>query len=124
MQIDQGQSDFSFRLTVSDSNELGEAAQRFNQKIYAVNAFPISEEDKIGENKIELNNKSITLESLKQMDNGKDCFIVRLFNNADKPQRTKLKFKTVEAEIYFKAMEVKTLVFRNNELAESSELLI
>lgn len=121
---DQGQHDFSFRLIAGDASEAGRRAQAFNQRPYAVNAFPLNKRGKaLGYHGIVIENGAITLEALKKADSG-EGYILRLFNNSDKAQKTSLKVCGAFAELTFKGYEVKTVIYDKKALYENSRLII
>ncbi len=123
--IDQGESNFSFRMIAGNKADIGELAQRFNQKPFAINVFPLQKETekKSIDTVLEIDNKVITLEALKMSKNHSGV-IIRLFNNSSVSQSAKLTVCNKSIDIDFSEYEVKTLVYSNNEISETEELLI
>ena len=108
--IDQGQNDFSFRLTVAKTCDIGGLSQIFNQKPYAVNAFPLLDNpiEKYG-GAVNIENSAITLEAFKMADS-QSGYVLRLFNNTDSVQKTAVAIGGYIATVQFAGYEVKNLL--------------
>lgn len=123
--IDQGENDFSFRIIASDTSQVGQLAQRFNQKPFAINAFPLSKdkENTSKDQPLLIDNAAITLEALKMADNGQG-YIARLFNNTAENQTAYVKLFEKTVKVDFCGYEIKTLIYKNNSVTVSEDILI
>ena len=123
--IDQGENNFSFRLGVFAENELENAAQLFNQKPYALNVFPTGGK-KPSENgfSIALGAKSISLVTMKKLDDHDGVYLARLLNNSADAISTDFTLCGASIPLSFVPYEVKTVLYENGSLRESAELLI
>ncbi len=122
--IDQGENRFSIRMSVLDTKNVAEAAQRFNQKPFLTNAYPLSGNGRESSKPtVIIEDKVVTLEAFKQADS-KNGYILRLLNNTDAPQSTRVTVLDTDTALSFVGYEVKTLVYENGSLYESAEILI
>ena len=122
--IDQGQNDFAFRLTVAKTCDIGGLSQIFNQKPYAVNAFPLFEEPlKSVRGAVEIENNAITLEAFK-MAESKNGYLLRLFNNTDETQETTVVVGCGSVSVQLKGYEIKNLIYSDGTITEVEELII
>ena len=122
--IDQGQNDFAFRLTVAKTCDIGGLSQIFNQKPYAVNAFPLFEEPlKSERGAVEIENNAITLEAFK-MAESKNGYLLRLFNNTDETQETAVIVGCSSVSVQLKGYEIKNLIYSDGIITEVEELII
>lgn len=124
--IDQGEHDFSFRITVASVEELERKALEFNQKPFVINAFPVAAAY-CGKEKtngtVWIDNRNIVLAVAKKSTDGKR-YIFRLFNNSEKPDSAKL---SVEHSIWngkFGRYEVKTIAYQDGKLTELDKMEI
>ncbi len=122
---DQGESSFSFRLIAAPAEQMGQLAQRFNQKPFAINAYPLNkvETKPLRASAVKLDNTAVTLEAFKGADQGQG-YILRLLNNTARSQTAILQVRGTQMELAFADHEVKTVVFRDGVLTESAQLLI
>ena len=121
---DQGESDFSFRLTVAKENELERRAKEFNFKPYAVSVFPLGRKCGKGKNtEISVSDPNITLEALRKKSDG-NGYVIRLFNGSRTGAETVLKAGGHEIALRFSAYEVKTILLEKDGLSESEEMKI
>jgi alpha-mannosidase len=123
--VDQGENNYSFRLTVGKRETLERRTLEFTQKPYAQNIFPVPAETK-GKKPFDfkLGDEIITLVTLKKKDQTKDAFIFRLLNNTEGAVDTYLEVNGERIDLSFGKYEVKTVVYENGSLTESYELLI
>ncbi len=121
--IDQGENNFSFRLTVTDTNKLERKAQEFTQKPYALNLFPVPSSNKEKDFDISLGDDTISLVTMKKADN-KNATIFRLLNNSNMKVKTSLSVNSATLPLSFGKYEVKTVVYENGELREEEMLII
>ena len=121
--IDQGESVFSFRLTVTDRASLERRAQAFTQKPYALNLFPIPREDCHAEPFAVWLDGDVSCTAIKKAD-GRDAILFRLFNNNDTPAPSALEVNGVRLALHFGKYEVKTVLWENGALCEVAEMII
>ena len=120
--IDQGERNFHFRIAVVAEDELERLAQEFNQKPYALSAFPIAYREKALPLSIAVANRNITLVAMKK---GEETggYILRLLNNSPESVQTELSVNDEKILLSFGKYEVKTVVY-DKDLRESHNLLI
>ena len=122
--IDQGENNYSFRLTVADRTQLERKATEFVEKPYALNIFPIpSKNDGNKALAVELGGDVISMPTLKKAV-GRDAMIFRLLNNTPDSVESYIKVNGQKLPLCFGKYEVKTVVYENGELTESYELLV
>ena len=119
--IEQGRHSFGFRLGVCDRENLDSNAQEFVQKPYALNVFPHGEGKKIKET-LDIDNEAISLHAFKRSKNG--GYVIRLFNNGEKPQSCTVSVFGKTKKLNFKKFEIKTLRLDGEKLIEKSEIEI
>lgn len=123
--MDQGQHDYHFRITVCATDELEKRAAEFNQKPFAVNAFPTKscKAESPTEVDFRLSNNKIGVTAFKR--SGKlDGYIIRLINNCDKAQSTDVVINNAEIKLDFGQYEVKTLQYYEGTFTELSRMEI
>ncbi len=121
--IDQGENSYSFRLGVVHRNKLERATQEFTQKPYALNIFPTKTEKKRRTFSVSLEDETVSLVTMKKADD-RDAIIFRLFNNTEEKVDTALCVKGVKLPLQFGKYEVKTVIYENEKLKETEQLLI
>ncbi len=123
--IDQGENDFSFRIVAADTSEIGQLAQRFNQKPFAINAFPLQSgtDNTVQERPVYINNEAVTLEALKLSDSG-NGYVARLFNNTDKNQTAEITLFGNTERLDFCGYEIKTLICSDASVKVSENIVI
>ncbi len=122
--IDQGEHNYSFRLTVTDRNQLERKAQEFINQPYALNIFPIPKEN--NENvplDISLGGDIISMPTVKKMY-GRDAIIFRLLNNTENSVDSYIKVNGTKLSLSFGKYEAKTVVYENGTLTESYEMIV
>ena len=122
--IDQGENNYSFRLTVAPRERLERKTAEFVSKPYALNIFPIPAEsvaDK--EFDVKLGDGVVSLATLKRAY-GRDAVILRLLNNTQNAVETYVEVCGKRLPLAFGKYEVKTVVLEQGKLSESYELLI
>ncbi len=112
--IDIGEREFEYRLTANTAH-LDTDAEIYNQPCIALSFFPSGSKDK-KETKVEIDNPEIILSRLCKKNNG---IIIRLFNSSCKPQKTVFEIEKQKFEIDFSLFEIKTFVYKNNNLCET-----
>ncbi len=123
--VDQGENNYSFRLTVCKRESLERKTAEFVQKPYAQNIFPVPAD--VSDKKafdFRLGDEVVTLAALKKMDNTHNTFVFRLLNNTAGKVDTYLEVNGRRIDLSFGKYEVKTVICENGELNESYELLI
>ena len=122
--IDQGESNYSFRLTVTKRDLLERKAQEFVQRPYALNIFPVASD--VADSKsldVSIGGDIISMPTVKKMCD-KDALIFRLLNNTPNSVDSYIKVSGKFLNLTFGKYEVKTVVYENGSLVESYELLI
>ena len=122
--IDQGENNYSFRLTVTPRNGLERKTAEFVQKPYALNIFPVPMEmDGYAPLDISLGDGIISMPTVKKAY-GRDAVIFRLLNNTPGGVETHISVNGQTLPLTFGRYEVKTVLYENGKLTESYELLI
>lgn len=122
--IDQGENNFSFRLTVAKRDSLERKALEFVEKPYALNIFPIpARKQSNGKLDISVGGSAVSVNTVKKAF-GKDAVIFRLVNNSPRATESHLKVNSAYIPLSFGKYEVKTVVYENGALEESYEMLI
>ena len=122
--IDQGENNYSFRLTVTPRNGLERKTAEFVQKPYALNIFPVPMEmDGYAPLDISLGDGIISMPTVKKAY-GRDAVIFRLLNNTPSGVETHISVNGQTLSLTFGRYEVKTVLYENGKLTESYELLI
>ena len=120
--IDLEERNFTFRLCVTDEENLERLSQEFTTPPYALNVFPIERHQSVKDFAIGLTNKNIALTTFKKAI-GKDEYILRLFNNSDKNTECEVALTDKKISLCFKPFEAKTIVY-NGTLCETEEMLV
>ena len=121
--IDQGQRDFSFRLTTAKENELKKHADAFVEKPYALNVFPTIDEKDDNGFTVSGDNANISFVTLKKARQA-NGYIARLQNNSENAAQETVKFGNKSINLTFGKYEVKTVIYDGDKLYESKEMLI
>lgn len=122
--IDQGENRFSFRLLLTDLDKLERDSREFTEQPFAQNIFPLECKAKAeGGIGLELGDKTVSLVAMKKAS-GRDAVIFRLLNNTENAVDTHITAFGRRLPLSFGKYEVKTVVFEDERLFESSELLI
>ena len=122
--IDQGESSYSFRLTVIERNQLERKAEEFVKQPYALNIFPIPNSSlDIKKPSILVGGNIISMPTIKKAYD-RNAIIIRLLNNTSDNVNSYIKVNDCTLDLSFGKYEVKTIVYENNTLTESYELLI
>jgi alpha-mannosidase len=119
---DLGRHEFTFRLEVCKEEELERKATSFTQKPYALNFYPHGNGEKKEQSSITLSNDNIALSSFRKV--ALNAYMVRLNNNSKDKKACVCTVFGKSIELFFKEYEVKTLIYRNNELIESDSMLV
>ena len=122
--LDQGESNFSFKLTYAPVETLERQATEFTQPPYALNVFPIALKRKVAMDKVLcVDNPNIVLSCFKKSDR-QDGYVLRLFNNDNRAAKTAVLFAEGKAEISFVPYEVKTLLYQGGVMQELNEMIL
>lgn len=121
--IDQGENNYSFRLTVTDRSKLERKTQEFIYPPYALNIFPIPSENQNKPLDVSIKGDIISMTTAKKAY-GSDAVIFRLLNNTDFPMESGITVNGEALPLSFGKYEVKTVVYENGKLSESYELLV
>lgn len=122
--IDQGENNYSFRLTATNRNQLERKTAAFVESPYALNIFPIPNTKGChAAFNLELGGDIISMPAMKKAS-GKDALILRLLNNTPASVDSYVQLNGQHLPLHFGKYEVKTVVYENGALAETYELLI
>lgn len=122
--IDQGENNYSFRLSVVKREGLERKALEFTEKPYGLNIFPIPTETVVQKPlRISLGGDVISVNTIKK-GFGNDSVIFRLVNNTPNAQESYLRVNEAMISLTFGKYEVKTVVYENDALSESYEMII
>lgn len=122
--IDQGENNYSFRLTVTNRDRLERKATEFVQRPYALNIFPIPVENaKYDQISVSVDGDIISIPTIKKAYD-KDAIIFRLLNNTENSVQSSITVNGQKLPLAFGKYEVKTVVYENGTLNESYELLV
>ena len=122
--IDQGENNYSFRLTVTNRNQLERKTAEFVEKPYALNIFPIpsTAADFAGFD-LRLGGDIIAMPALKKAQ-GRDALILRLQNNTPNAVDSYVQLNGQYLPLHFGKYEVKTVIYEEGTLTESAEMVI
>ncbi len=121
--IDQGEHDYSYRITVCKECELERKTVEFNRKPYAVNVFPTGTSYAEKSFSFVVSNKNVTLVTLKKAEEKKG-FVIRLLNNSPVVAQTEIEFCGVKLFADFGSYKVKTYLYNGETIAEEEKLII
>ena len=122
--IDQGENNYSFRLTITNRTSLERKATEFSEKPFALNIFPVPTETMPSTSlKVSIGGDVISMPTFKKMY-GEDAVIFRLLNNTPNSEKSYIEVNGVRLDLTFGKYEVKTIVYENGELWESYEMLV
>lgn len=123
--MDQGQHDYEFRLTVCQTDELEKRAAEFNQRPFAVNAFPTKSIKKSNPVNVDfrITNPKVGIPAFKKSEK-LGGYIIRLMNNSDTTQNTDVILNAANISLAFGKYEVKTLHYQNGVLEELDKMEI
>ena len=122
--VDQGENNYSFRLTVVDRAQLERRTLSFTQKPYALNMFPIpTKEDAYKDFEVSVSGECVVCAAMKKAD-GREAVIFRLVNNSNSDTAATLTVNDVKLGLSFGKYEVKTVLWEDGCLSESYEMLI
>ena len=118
--MDLGLSEFNFTMFVAEKDCVAGVVRELNQS-YAIQLFPSGSGMPVNQ-KIELSDKRILLETLKCKDYG-NGYIVRLFNSSEDNVKCEFVFANKKALLGFDKYEVKTIEI-NESIIESQQMKI
>ncbi len=121
--IDQGENNYSFRLTAVPRDHLERKATEFIQKPFALNIFPIPNEKASADLDISIGGDIISMPTVKKAY-GRNATIFRLLNNTPNSVESYIRVNDQRLPLFFGKYEVKTVVYENNTLKEVYELLV
>ena len=122
--IDQGENNYSFRLTVVPRGQLERKTMEFVQRPYGLNIFPIPVEKASGKPfEVSLGDSVISMPTVKKAYR-EDAVIFRLQNNTPDRVETYFEINGERLPLDFGKYEVKTVVYRDGTLTESYEMLV
>ena len=122
--VDQGENNYSFRLTVAKRESLERKTAEFVQKPYALNMFPIPVKDSSSTRfDLGISGDVIALSCLKKAE-GEEAVILRLINNSDKKAEATVTVNNVDLTLSFGKYEVKTVKWSEGKLEEIYEMIV
>ena len=122
--IDQGENNYSFRLTVTNRAQLERRALEFTQKPYALNIFPVpTSKSTKNDFCVSVGGETVTVNTVKKAY-GKNATIFRLFNNTPSSEKSYIQVNGARLDLDFGKYEVKTVVYENGVLTEEYEMLV
>ena len=113
--VDQGENNYSFRLTVASRAGLERKTAEFVQKPYALNIFPIPSNVACKGPDISLGGDVISVPTVKKMD-GRDAVIFRLQNNTPDRVETHLQVNGERLPLDFGKYEAGVLALEDVHL--------
>ena len=119
--IDQCEHTYSFRIAVAKREELERMSLEFNQKPFVQNVFPIATKPPKKLKSLVIENSNIVLTAMKKSDD--EGFVLRLFNNSEKPVETDMSLGEAKTKLVFGKYEVKTVVF-DGGFNENKQIII
>ena len=121
--IDMGKRSFSFRIFGGkDPDCIPKLAQEFAERPFALNLFPLGDDNQAYKT-VRLSNDNIILVTLKKSEE-ENGFIIRLQNNSSKEQYSSIKIFDIEKELHFLKYEVKTLLYLSDSVSEQKFMSI
>lgn len=121
--IDQGENNYSFRLTVSKLEHLERRGAEFTQKPIALNIFPVPSKANAKKLDIKIGGDVVAMPALKKAYQG-EIIIFRLINNSSEAEESYLEVNGAHLDLSFGKFEVKTIIYENGTLRESYEMLV
>lgn len=119
--IEQGVHDFSFRLSVNKLEESDRLANEFIEPPYSLNVYPHGD-GKLAGDLLEISNPNIVLESFRKRK--KEGYVLRLFNNADRPVEAALRVGKASLLVSFTPHDFETLVYEDETLSIAKDASI
>ncbi|MCQ2474806.1 MAG: alpha-mannosidase [Clostridia bacterium] len=116
--IDCGRYTYNFRILCGDASEITNEALIFNEKPYAVNAFPIAS----GRKNIDIHTDRPVNMPVCRYENG--CLLMRFFNPEAKPKEFMLSVEKNEIRIELRKYEIMTVTYKNGEFSVNRDELI
>jgi len=121
--IDMGERNFFFRLTAAPEEALERLALEFNVPAYACNVFPLGEERDTTPFSLSVDDRNITLVTMKKQAGGTG-YLIRLLNNCAEGKSTVLSCGNTALTLDFGKYEVKTILLEDGKLTEIPALVI
>lgn len=122
--IEQGERDFSFKLTFGAKEEIldhaGRVAHQFNQPAMAFSFYPTGTGEKPKASLL-MDSDVITCNAFKKAEDG-EGFILRLFNPTEKEQEASIEWKGEKTKVSFGKYEIKTLRLNESGVTETDLL--
>lgn len=122
--MDQGESNYSFRLGLVERTKLERGTLEFVQKPYGLNIFPIPVEKKaFKEFAVSMEDEVVAIVAIKKADD-REGIVFRLLNNTEETVITALCVNDLRLPLEFGKYEVKTVLYEDGHLAECREMII
>lgn len=121
--VDCKECDYKFRLCVTDETTLQKNAAEFTETPYAINVFPTIDDSTDNGMQIFTDNPDVRVVTIKKSEqtNG---YVFRLFNNSSIKTQTVLSCGTEKIKLDFNEYQVKTVIYSDDKLSESEEMII
>ena len=114
--IEEGRHSFRFRVGVAAQEDCERMAQEFNQPPYSLNVYPHGSGD-VPPAPIVIGNKNVVLSAVRRSKDG--GYVLRLFNNAPRRQKTVLQLGGAEHEVQLEAYSFETYLWRGGAFTRS-----
>ena len=119
--IDLGRHEFTFRLELCDKASAERKAAAFTQKPYALNFYPHGTGERHETSAVTLSDGTVSLSCFRKV--GPDTYMVRLINNTEEGRACECTVFGKSLTLDFGKFEVKTLLYKNDELTEQRSML-
>lgn len=121
--IDMAERNFTFRLTAAPEEALERLALEYNVPAYACNVFPLGEERTTVPFELSVDDRNVTLVTMKKKAGG-EGYLIRLLNNWSEEKNAVLTCCGETISLSFSKYEVKTILLENGKLTEIPALAI
>jgi len=122
--IDLGETNFSFRMGVFETESFERNVYEFLQPSFALSMCPTGEEyEKTKGEQVFIEDKDIVLTALKKCADG-NGIVARLFNNSEKSKTTEFTIGKIKTVLQFGKYEVKTLLYQDDKIVEQEQMIV
>lgn len=122
--IDMGVSSFEFRLCAAKTSELERLTAEFNTPPFAVNVYPVEDDEKAPEVHISIDDRDVVLTAMVKVHGEERKYALRLFNNSSIKRNAALSVNDKKIALDFGVYEVKTVLCDGENLEESYMMLV
>lgn len=121
---DLGETNFTFRMGMFAKDAFERSVCEFLQPSFTLSMCPTGEEyERSKGGQVCVEDKNIVITALKKQADG-DGIVVRLFNNSESEKETAFTIGKLKTVLRFGKYEVKTLLYKNGELVEQSQMIV